>query len=337
MATAKIVILNWNGLRHLEQYLPKVIAATPVDVGIVVADNGSTDASVEYVSQRFPEVELLVMEENYGYAEGYNRALEQLESDYFVLMNSDVEPCEGWLEPLMDAMEADRNLVAASPKILSYDERGNFEYAGAAGGFIDSLGYPFCRGRILSTIEADHGQYDDARRVLWASGACMIVRADRFAEIGGFDNDFFVHMEEIDFCWRAQILGYDVMTVPQSVVCHLGGGTLPNNSPKKLYYNFRNNLAMLYKNLPPERLHRVLFARMVLDGCSAAVYLLMGRWSFVSAVYNAHRDYRSWHKRLQQKRGQIALKAKNYNVDTVYRGSILLRYMLGYHRFDKLM
>ncbi len=337
MAETKIVILNWNGCAHLQRYLPDVIAATPAEVEIVVADNGSTDDSVEMLRESFPQVRVMLLGENYGYAGGYNRALSMLSGDYHVLMNSDVRPDAGWLEPLLRAMEEDEKLVAASPKILSDVRRDSFEYAGAAGGFIDKFGYPFCRGRILAALERDEGQYDDVRRVFWASGACMIVRAARFSEVGGFDDKFFAHMEEIDFCWRAQLFGYGVAVVPQSRVWHLGGGTLPNNSPRKLYLNFRNNMAMLHKNLSDRAKRVVMPFRTVLDFCSMMVYLCMGRREFARSVKEAHRDYRAWREELSRQRDEIKARTVTRSLTTVFRGSILLRYFLGCRRFGKLM
>ena len=244
----KIVILNWNGRAHLERFLPSVVAHSG-EASVVVADNGSNDDSVLFLREHYPQVELLQLDQNYGFAEGYNRALSRIEADCYVLLNSDVEVEEGWLNPLVARLAADEKVAALAPKIISYERKSDFEYAGAAGGFIDCFGYPFCRGRILDTIEKDQGQYDTAREVFWASGACMVVRADLFHKLGGFDGDFFAHMEEIDLCWRMQLAGYRVMVEPRSRVFHLGGGTLPNNSARKLYLNYRNNLSMLFKNL----------------------------------------------------------------------------------------
>ncbi len=258
----KIVILNWNGRAHLERFLPSVVSHS-TGASVVVADNGSDDDSAAFLRKHYPQVELLLLDKNYGYAEGYNRALEQVAADCYVLLNSDVEVEEGWLGPLAKLMASNERIAALAPKILSYDRPGYFEYAGASGGFLDAFGYPFCRGRILDTIEQDDGQYDTSRDVFWASGACMMVRADVFRKLGGFDGDFFAHMEEIDFCWRAQLAGYRIMVEPRSRVFHLGGGTLPNNSPRKLYLNYRNNLSMLYKNLSKRH---VMAAALYEDG-----------------------------------------------------------------------
>lgn len=332
----QIVILNWNGEDHLRRFLPSVIATTPEWTEVVVADNGSTDGSLELLRSDFRSVRIVELDRNWGFAEGYNRALSTLSADFFILLNSDVECTEGWVEPLIEALESDRALMAVSPKIVSYAARDRFEYAGASGGFIDSLGYPFCRGRILDHIENDCGQYDDRRYTFWASGACMACRRELFdKQIGGFDARFFAHQEEIDLCWRAQLMGYKIAVEPKSKVYHLGGGTLPNNSPNKLYLNFRNNLAMLYKNLPANR-RWVVPLRMVMDGGSAAVYLLMGRWHFVSAVWRAHRDFGRWRKELCVERTRIA-EATVVQPDTIYKGSILLGCLLGRNKFDKMI
>ena len=232
MIHTAVVILNWNGRKHLEQFLPSVIQHTPQQVDIVVADNGSTDDSVEFLRREYPNVKLVLLDRNYGFADGYNRALKQVDAECFVLLNSDIEVTEGWLEPLVATLQNNSQVAAVAPKLLSYVERQRFEYAGAAGGFIDYLGYPFCRGRILSTIEQDEGQYDTPCEVFWASGAAFCCKADVFRALGGFDADFFAHMEEIDLCWRMQLQGYKVMVAPRSVVYHLGGGTLPNESPR---------------------------------------------------------------------------------------------------------
>ncbi len=336
MPIVKVVILNWNGENHLRRFLPSVIEATSAEAEIVVADNGSTDGSVSLLKEQFPSVSVLLLDRNYGYAEGYNRALDRLEADYFVLLNSDVETPPGWLEPLVARMESDSSIAALAPKLLAYGDRDRFEYAGASGGFMDMLGYPFCRGRILSTLEKDEGQYDTAREVFWASGACMVVRVSAFREVGGFDGKFFAHMEEIDFCWRAQLYGYKIWIEPQSRVWHLGGGTLPNNTPRKIYLNYRNNLAMLYKNLPAGRVEAILFVRMVLDGLSALVFLLQGRADFFREVFRAHLDFHAWRGNLQKQRHRIQQRAVARS-RMIYGGAIILRYMLGRHRFGTMM
>ena len=333
--TVKVVILNWNGKKHLERFLPSVVRNTPKDVGIVVADNGSTDDSVSFLETMFPSVEIVRLSSNYGFAEGYNRALGAVEADCYILLNSDVSTPEGWCGPLINALETDRGLAAVAPKILSFDAPDTFEYAGACGGFIDALGYPFCRGRILSTLEKDSGQYDTPCDVFWASGACMACRSDVFHALGGFDADFFAHQEEIDLCWRMQKAGYRIGVVPESRVYHLGGGTLAP-SPRKDFLNFRNNLAMLYKNLPERKLYPVLALRMLCDGASALVFLLKGRKDNFKAVWDAHREFRNWIPDLRVKRRAIAEKSVAEST-RIYRGSIVLRYVSGRRTFGSIM
>lgn len=341
MPVTKVVILNWNGSAHLRTFLPSVIRTTPSDIGIVVADNGSTDDSRNVIRLEFPSVELLELDANYGFAGGYNRALSRIEADYFILLNSDVATTEGWCEPLIAALDNNLSLAAVQPKIRAYTSPDNFEYAGACGGFIDALGYPFCRGRILQCVETDNGQYDISRRCFWASGACMACRSEAFFRTGGFDEDFFAHMEEIDFCWRAQRYGYSIAVEPASVVYHLGGGTLPTSSPRKTYLNYRNNLYMLYKNLPSGRLWYVIPLRMCLDGLSAVVYLLQGRLTLVKQVWRAHMDF---YRALRSLRIKRRLLHANTSPDlckqifeVVYHGSIVMRYYVGKRKFGNMM
>ena len=284
-----IVILNWNGEKLLKQFLPSVIEFSKGDsIEIIVADNGSTDDSISILKNDFPEIQLLELQQNYGFARGYNEALKQIEADYFVILNSDVEVTSGWLDSPIQWMETDHSIAAVQPKILSYKQKTHFEYAGAAGGFIDKFGYPFCRGRILNEVEADLGQYDDSTDIFWATGACMFVRSKYFREIGGFDADFWAHMEEIDLCWSLKNRGYRIVYTPKSTVYHVGGGTLSYDNPQKLFLNFRNNLWLLYKNLPSNQLFSILFLRMTLDGVAAfkllAEFNFRGFWS----VFKAH-------------------------------------------------
>ena len=319
-----VVILNWNGLPMLQAYLPTLVARTQ-DPGayIVVADNGSTDGSVDWLQANWPDIRTLRFDKNYGFTGGYNRALREIDADYYVLLNSDVEVSEGWLAPLVGFLEEHPEVGICQPKILSMADHGRFEYAGAAGGFIDRYGYPFCRGRILSNLESDTGQYDEAEECFWATGACMVVRSALYHHLGGLDELFFAHMEEIDFCWRAKLLGYQVWCVPASTVWHVGGGTLPNNSPKKLYFNYRNNLLMLYKNLPERVRWSRIFIRMCLDGASAAIYLLSGKWPFFKAVWRAHRDYR----RMRRDEDPSPFEEERNNIG-LYDGSIVLKFFL---------
>ena len=336
MKRTAVVILNWNGRQHLEQFLPSVVAHTPQQVRIIVADNGSTDNSVAFIAQHYPAIEIIRLERNYGFAEGYNRALEQVDAEFFILLNSDVEVTAGWVEPLVATLTNNRSVAAVAPKLRSYGNRDHFEYAGAAGGYIDVLGYPFCRGRILSTLEQDNGQYDTAQEVFWASGAAFCCRADVFRMLGGFDADFFAHMEEIDLCWRMQLQGYKIMVEPHSTVYHLGGGTMPNESPRKLYLNYRNNLSMLFKCAPTWQRILVAVARPVADMLSALIYLLRGDKALAKATIEAYRDFFALHGELNKKRKAVrsACKAES---DRIYRGSIVLRYAVGKRFFGNLM
>ncbi|MDR3236533.1 MAG: glycosyltransferase family 2 protein [Prevotellaceae bacterium] len=324
MSKTVVAILNYNGKPFLERFLPLLRARTSLPgVSFLVIDNGSVDGSVDFLYSQFPDVHVVRLDRNYGYTGGYNRGLQGADADYYVLLNSDVEVSENWLQPLLSLMEGDGAIGACMPKIRAYGARDYFEYAGAAGGFIDRYGYPFCRGRVLSRIEQDKGQYDDARPVFWATGACLMVRAALYRRLGGLDEAFFAHMEEVDFCWRAQKAGYRVMCEPRAVVYHVGGGTLPNNSPQKIYFNYRNSLYMLYKNLPTRQRRRVLVARMSLDGLSAAVYLLTGRVSFFAAVVRAHIHF--WQKRRQLTRSPDTDAA----IQGVYPKSIVWQFFVG--------
>lgn len=298
MLKTAIVILNYNTRDYLRQFLPGLIESCKgLDAEVIVADNASADGSAEMMKAEFPEVRLITLQENFGFTGGYNRALQMIEAEYYVLINSDVEVPSHWLKALQDWMDAHPECGACGPKLLSFKERDTFEYAGAAGGLIDRFGYPFCRGRIMQKLEKDHGQYDSPTDVLWCSGACLMVRSSVWKALGGLDDRFFAHMEEIDLCWRMQLRGWKVTVVPESYVYHIGGGTLSNESPFKLRLNFRNNLLTLENNLPSTlgsrfRARVRILARMCLDGLSAMTYLLTGKWSFFKAVVQAHREYR---------------------------------------------
>ncbi|MBR5784827.1 MAG: glycosyltransferase family 2 protein, partial [Bacteroidales bacterium] len=274
MKKVAVVILNWNGKKFLEDLLPTLVKYTPMDVDIVVGDNASTDDSVAFLKANYPRIMVIQNDKNYGFAEGYNRVLDKVDADYFVLLNSDIEVTDNWIAPVVDMMDADENMAICQPKLLSFYQRDCFEYAGGAGGFIDRYGYPFCRGRIFTTLEKDEGQYDDACEVFWATGAAMFVKANVWKELGGLDNDFFAHMEEIDFCWRAKNAGYKVGYCPSSVVYHVGGGTLPPSSPFKTYLNFRNNFYLLFKNLKKTQLAYVFPVRIVMDWVAASKFLM---------------------------------------------------------------
>ena len=286
--------MNWNTREYLERWLPSVLSAcSGVDAEVIVADNASTDGSLEMMSARFPDVRTIRLDANYGFTGGYNRALKDLEAEYFVLMNSDIQVEDGWLEPLVDWMDSHPECGICGPK-LHKTGSAEFEYAGAAGGYLDRFGYPYCRGRVLKRTEMDCGQYDSPHNVMWVSGACLMTRASLWKSLGGLDSRFFAHMEEIDYCWRAQLDGWKVTVVPASCVCHLGGGTLPQDSPFKLKLNYRNNLLMLQNNLAAtigcRKASTRIFIRKVLDGCSALVYLLQGRKACFKAVLDAHRE-----------------------------------------------
>lgn len=288
MAKISVIILNWNGAQMLRTYLPSVVKYTEGEV--IVADNGSTDDSLEVLKNEFPGVKTIVLDKNYGFAEGYNRAIAQVDSEYVVLLNSDVEVTEGWLIPLLAYMDAHAEVAAVQPKIRSWRKREYFEHAGAAGGYLNPLGYPYCRGRILWHVEKDHGQYDTIREVQWTTGAAMCVRTAVYKECGGLDAAFFAHMEEIDLCWRMRNRGWKLACVPQSVVYHLGGGSLSYDNPRKTYLNFRNNLLMIYKNSRCRR--TVLTLRFFLDYIASAMFLLTGKPGSAKAIFEARRDYR---------------------------------------------
>ncbi len=323
MRTA-VVILNWNGAHFLREYLPGVVATTRGLAEVVVADNASTDGSIDLMMREFPDVHLVRLDRNHGFAQGYNLALAwvemHLKSDYFVLLNSDVRTPEGWLAPLIARLEDDPTNAACMPKMRAVHAPERFEYAGAAGGFIDRLGYPFCRGRILGTLELDQGQYDAPIEVHWATGACLAIRAEAYWEVGGLCGGFFAHMEEIDLCWRLRRAGHRIWCEPAATVYHVGGGALPQESPFKLHLNYRNSLYMLRRNLPPRRARWLLPLRMCLDGLSALAYLLSGSWPKFRAVWAAHMAY--WKNRrhfpYQPQAGEAG----------VYRGLIVVDYLL---------
>lgn len=289
-----IAILNWNGRHFLQQFLPSVMASSWANREIVVIDNASTDDSVQYLRENFPSVKIVQNAANFGYTKGYNEGLKHLTADYFVLLNSDVEVVPGWIEPVIELMESDRQIAVCQPKLLQFANRSTFEYAGAAGGWLDYLGYPFAKGRLFDVCEKDEGQYDRAEPVFWASGAAMFVKSSVYNELGGLDEYFFAHQEEIDFCWRAQLAGYKVYVCPASVVYHVGGGTLPKGNARKVYLNFRNNLVMMAKNMRPGEAVWKISYRFVLDGVSAVKSLLAGEGTYFMAVIRAHIRFLKW-------------------------------------------
>ena len=285
-----VVILNWNGVEQLRTFLPSVVTHTQ-DAEIIVADNASTDNSVDWVRQHFPQIKIISLPQNYGYAGGYNEALKFVDADFLVLLNSDIEVTTGWLQPLINVLEHNPTVAACQPKILSYHDKTHFEYAGAAGGYIDKYGIPFCKGRIFKTIEADTNQYNQPTDIFWASGACLTIRNTVFKQIGGFDADFFAHMEEINLCWTIHRLGYSIQYVTNSTIYHVGGATLNKANPKKTFLNFRNSLWMLQKHLPTTKLIGILLKRMCLDSLAALHYLGQGQWKHFVAVFNAHMSF----------------------------------------------
>ena len=305
MKTA-VVVLNWNGKNWLEKFLPTLVKHSKDEATVFIADNASTDDSIEFVQDNYPEVEIIANKSNGGYAKGYNDALRKISAEYFVLVNSDIEATDKWLSPLIKLMDEDEDIAACQPKILDYNNRLKFEYAGASGGFIDHLGYPFCRGRIFDTLEEDKAQYNNTTEIFWATGACFIVRASRFWEVGGLDEDFFAHQEEIDLCWRLKNKGHKIMAEPNSTVYHVGGATLNTESPFKTYLNFRNNLYMLFKNLPITSLLSVIPIRLQLDGIAAFTFLKKEKGiQHFFAIGKAHFAFYIAIPKLIAKRGEL--------------------------------
>ncbi len=326
MPLVAVVILNWNGKQFLQQFLPSVIASTYSNFKIIVADNASSDDSVAYLSNNFPSIQIIQNKENGGFAKGYNMALQNVEADYYVLLNSDVEVTANWIEPIIALMESNKKIAACQPKILDYNKKTHFEYAGAAGGFIDYFGYPYARGRVIDTIEEDTGQYDNATPCFWATGACMFVKASVYKELGGLDEYFFAHQEEIDLCWRMQLSGYKIFAEPKSVVYHVGGGTLPKGNSKKVFLNFRNNLIMLYKNSTVAQLLVKLPIRLGLDALAAYKALFGGDAGYFIAVIKAHFGFAKW--LFLDKRKSTSPKNINKNIDGNYSKSIIWQYFV---------
>ncbi|MBR1809758.1 MAG: glycosyltransferase family 2 protein [Paludibacteraceae bacterium] len=329
-----VIILNWNGEKWLRKFLPSVVATTKGEgIEVVVADNGSTDSSLQ-VLQEFPTVRVITFDQNHGFAEGYNRAINQIDAEYVVLLNSDVETTGEWLLPLLEYMDSHSDTAACQPKILSWrskeaqDEHIQFEHAGAAGGYIDSLGYPYCRGRILGYAETDHGQYDTTTECFWATGACLLIRTNIYKECGGLDAGFFAHMEEIDLCWRLQCRGWKVACVTESVVYHVGGGALDYENPRKTYLNFRNNLLMLYKNLPASRLWWVMPVRFVLDYVAMMQALFTSKTQNAKAIIDARKDYHKMKADYKEKRNENMLLAKIAYPNSISKRSIIFDYYL---------
>lgn len=330
MMKVSVVILNWNGKEMLERFLPSVCRFSSGDgVEVVVADNASDDGSADFVRANFPEVRLIVLDENYGFAEGYNRALKQVDAEYVVLLNSDVEVTENWLMPMVEFLDANRDVAACQPKIRSFASPEFFEHAGACGGFIDRFGYPFCRGRIFDSVEKDEGQYDSVTDLFWATGAALCIRKEVFDGVGGLDAGFFAHMEEIDLCWRLRARGFRIVCVPQCVVFHVGGGTLNVQNPRKTFLNFRNNLLMIYKNEPEESLNMVMTARFFMDYLAAAVFLLKGETDNFKAVLAARKEFGKLKGAYEEKRKENLRNAVGGRVGEIYRRSIVLDFNVG--------
>ncbi len=338
MNKTTIVILNWNGIDYLKKFLGTVVKySMDSETVVCVADNGSTDGSQAWISENFKDVLLIELDKNHGFAGGYNLALNKLNSRYFLLLNTDIEVTENWLQPLVSYMDDNTDVASCQPKILSYYQKDQFEYAGAAGSFIDKYGYPFCRGRIFNKVEKDTGQYDNQADIFWTSGACMIVRADAWNKCGGFDDMFFAHMEEIDLCWRFHKAGYRVSYFPDSVVYHVGGGSLPYDSPYKTYLNFRNSLFMLYKNLPDNSLHRILFIKKILDGLASVIFLIKGKPASAKSVINAHIDYYKSLNILKVKRKFVKTLETDHFSEPILNKSIVFEfYVKGNKTYDSL-
>ena len=329
-----VVVLNWNGKEWLEKFLPTLVKHSQ-EATVFVADNASTDDSVVFIKNCFPNVKIIINTTNGGYAKGYNDALKQIDAEYFVLINSDIEVTEGWLSPIIDLMDSDKKIAACQPKLLDYNKKNTFEYAGASGGFIDKLGYPFCRGRIFDDLEIDKGQYNDAIEVFWATGACLFLRASHFNEISGLDEDFFAHQEEIDLCWRLKNKGYKIMVQPKSVVYHVGGGTLSVGSAFKTHLNFRNNLFMLFKNLNTYALFIIIPTRLVLDGIAALTFLNKEKGlQHILAIAKAHFIFYFKIPMLMVKRQKI--KQKNKLVGKIDYSILFKNKIKGIKRFSEL-
>lgn len=338
MKKLSVVILNWNGKALMEEFLPSVVAYTPEDIAeIVVADNGSTDGSVEMLKEKYPQIRLILLDKNYGFAEGYNQALKEVDAEYTVLLNSDIEVTPGWIDAPLQALENDLSIACAQPKIRAQRNKAYFEYAGAAGGFMDRYGYPYCRGRVLHIVEEDKGQYDTPSDILWATGACLFIRTAVYKEEGGLDGYFFAHQEEIDMCWRLRSRGYRLVCTPSSVVYHVGGATLSVENPHKTFLNFRNNLLMVYKNSSSADLKHVMRARFWLDYIAAAKFFLTGHPKNAKAVYNARKDFFKMKSAYKPVREENLSKTKLSDIPELSRKSLILSfYLKGIRKFSDM-
>lgn len=326
MHKVSVVILNYNGKKYLQQFLPVVIQYSR-GCHIVVGDNGSTDDSIEFLEESFPEVDIIKLSGNEGFSKGYNLVLQQISAQYYVLLNSDVEVTAGWIDPVISLMDKDATIAACQPKILSYYQKDTFEYAGAAGGFIDKYGYPFCRGRIFDKLEKDHGQYDDVHQIFWATGACLFIKSEIFHKYNGFDDHFFAHMEEIDLCWRLNNDGYKVFYNGKSKVYHIGGGTLPKTNSRKTFLNFRNSLFMLHKNLSTSQRKKIIFIRIFLDSFAALRFLILGQFRNSLAVLNAYLHYFKYARKLYNNPNDLNDHPNLLDLP-IYNGSIIVSFFL---------
>lgn len=339
MKRVAVVILNWNGQQLLEEFLPQLIRHTDPDLAdIIIGDNASTDNSVEFLKTNYPSLPLVNLSENYGFADGYNRVLTEIKSEYYVLLNSDVDVTPGWLNPLIAFLDKEQDVAAVQPKILSWRDNEYFEYAGASGGFIDKYGYPFCRGRIFTTLEKDDNQYDSPQQIFWATGACMAIRSSEFWDAGGFDGTFFAHMEEIDLCWRLNARAKKIYCIPQSAVYHVGGATLKKENPRKTYLNFRNNMLMLYKNLGYKNFKRLFYMRMLLDYIAALQMILTGSFGNAKAVVKARSEFRGIRKQYKNIRKENLEKQIVQTIPVIYPRSLLWQYYIkGKKKFSELV
>ncbi len=329
-----VVILNWNGRKYLEQFLPGVIQHSG-DARIIVADNASTDNSVSFIQENYPQIELVINSENGGFAKGYNDAFKKIDADYYLLLNSDIEVTPNWITPLLDQMK-DPQVAGCQPKVKAFHNQHSFEHAGASGGYLDRNYFPFCRGRIFLSVESDQGQYDGETEIFWASGACLLIRSELFHKAGGFDEEFFAHMEEIDLCWRLKKMNYKFIACPKSTVYHIGGGTLPYTSPHKVYLNFRNSVLMIVKN-HDGILFPKIFSRLCIDGIAACRFLMIGEFKQFSAVFRAHIYMYKNLSSLLKKRKEIKNMSTTFNASGLYNGNILSAYFFkGVKEFSKL-
>ena len=311
-----IVILNWNGVRLLEEFLPSVVAHS-TEADVYVADNASTDTSIAFVEKHYPDITIIKNKENGGYAKGYNDALKHVHAEIFCLLNSDVAVTPNWLQPIIEVYQNQPEIAIIQPKILDYKNKEYFEYAGAAGGFIDKLGYPFCRGRIFQALEKDKGQYNDVMEIFWATGACLFIKQEVFNELGGFDEDYFAHQEEVDLCWRAQNRGYKVYYVGNSTIYHLGGSTLSNMNPKKTFLNFRNSLFSIIKNIPTKRAIGIILARLLLDGIAAIRFIFQLKFNHCFAILKAHISFYWNVRKMYKKKENIKIMLKYYTTKSI--------------------